>query len=232
MTTRKILEQVNSAERGRGLSRRWGAIGGSGSEVTGRDDLAQHLLGVAPEFRATVGDLMIACHHAIMRDAVTLPGRALRATVEQHGLKPIDGRGELGFGSRLRLELIPEGAKGTRLVRRQQAEDAGGRDGFAFVLVRHGRDIVGEGVAGIDFHEIVDDEHFQHAKDIEIGDVRMFRKDDDAETEVPGVLGVVFGSAALRVDRLAKNFLQFVALGNELDLMREALGSGGKRVGS
>jgi hypothetical protein len=48
----------------------------------------------------------------------------------------------------------------------------------------------------------VDDEHFQYAKDIEIGDVGMFGEDDDAETQVPGMLGVVFGAACTLFARL------------------------------
>lgn len=51
----------------------------------------------------------------------------------------------------------------------------------------------------------------------------MLREDHDAQAESPRVFGVVFGAATLRIDCLAENFLQLVALGDEGDLLGEAL---------
>ncbi len=56
-------------------------------------------------------------------------------------------------------------------------------------------------------------------EDVELAaDIRVLGEDDHAEAEMPGVLGVVFGAAALGVERLPEDFLQLIALGDELDL--------------
>ena len=45
----------------------------------------------------------------------------------------------------------------------KQVDEALGGHGFALVLPGLARRVVGVGVAGIDFHDIVDDEHFEDA---------------------------------------------------------------------
>jgi len=110
------------------------------------------------------------------------PRVALRTGVEQHRLEPVDRRGKLRLGSLLRLKLVPQRTKLHRLVLRQQPEDARRRPRLALVLPRHSRRIVGERVARIDLHEIVEDHHLQHAQHIERRTVRMLREHDHAQT--------------------------------------------------
>ena len=83
-------------------------------------------------------------------------------------MKAIDGRGELGLGRLLRLELVPQRSKLRRLVGRQQSEEALGGARLALVLIRQAGRVVGKRVAGIDLHDVVDEEHFQHAQHIEL----------------------------------------------------------------
>ena len=75
------------------------------------------------------------------------------------------------------------------------------------MLLDHARGVVGEGVAGVDLHEVVDEEHLQDAQHVEGRRVRVLGQDDDGEAEVPRVLGVVLRPAALRAERLAEDLL-------------------------
>lgn len=208
-------------DSGRGLS-------GVSREVAGGDDLLEHLFGVAPEFGAAVGDVAVAGDHAIVRDAVAVPSGAFGEAVEKHRLKAVDGGGEFGLGRFLGFKLVPKRAEFASLVGREQAEDAIGGFRFALVLTDHRGGVVGEGIAGVDFDEVVKDDHFEDAKNVEVGDVGVLGEDDDAEAERPGVLGVVFGAAALGVDGLPENLLQPIAFGDELNLADEP---GGGRLG-
>lgn len=126
----------------------------------------------------------------------------------------------------LRFEFIPEHAELVSLVGWQKSEDAIGREAFAGVLVNLTHGIVAKGVTGIDLHEVVNDDHFQNAQDVELGRVRVFGENDDAKAEVPGVFGVVFSAAALSVQGLPEDLFQFVALSDEFNLANKAIGAG------
>ena len=138
---------------------------------------------------------------------MALPGRPLGARVQEDGLEAVDRVREPGFGRRLLLEFVPERAEFERLVRGQEAEDPVRRPGLPRVLLDHARGVVGEGVAGVDLHEVVDEEHLQDAQHVEVRRVRVLGQDDDGEAEVPRVLGVVLRPAALRAERLAEDLL-------------------------
>lgn len=197
-----------------------------GREMAGGDGFAEQLLDGCPEDGGAIGDGGVTALGLIVGDVVLAPTAAVRAGVEQHGLEAVAGVGEFRFGCGARFELIPEGAELAGLIVRQEAEDAVGGAGFAIVLVDHGGGVVGEGVAGVDFNKVMNETHFEDAQDVEVRDVCMLREDHDAQAESPRVFGVVFGAATLRVDCLAENFLQLVALGDEGDLLGEALHGG------
>jgi hypothetical protein len=95
---------------------------------------------------------------------------------------------------------------------------------LALVLVGHVFRVVGEGVAGVDFHEVVDEHHLEDAQHVERLVVGMLGEHDDHEREMPGVLGAVLGAAALGDDGLAEDLLQLVHLDDEGDLAAEAFG--------
>ena len=122
---------------------------------------------------------------SVAGDAVTAPGRPFGAAIQQHGLEAVDCGGKLRLGCLARLEFIPESAEFTRLVRWQKAEDPVGGDGFALVLGRHRPGVVGKRVTGVDLHEVVNDEHLEHAQNVELRPVRVLGERDDDETKVP-----------------------------------------------
>ena len=124
------------------------------------------------------------------------------------------------------LEFVPEGAELSGLIGRQQAEDAGGGHGFARMLVGHVFRVVGEGVASVDLHEVVDQHHLQDVQDVERLVVGVLGEHDDHQREVPGMLGAVLGAAALGQDGLPEDLFQLVDLGDEGDLAAETFGGG------
>jgi hypothetical protein len=72
-----------------------------------------------------------------------------------------------------------------RLVGRQQTENPVRRDGLALVLLRHGGGVVGKRISGVDFHQIVDNQHLQDVQHVEVRPVRVFREHDYAKAKVP-----------------------------------------------
>ena len=194
--------------------------------MAGGHDVFEHFFGVAPEFGAAVGDVAIAGDDAIVSDAVAVPRGTLGETVEKHRLEAVDSGGELRFGRLFFFKFVPERAELAGLIDGEEAEDAIGGEGFALVLAGHRGGIVSKGVAGVDFDEVVKYHHFEDAQDVEVRDVGVLGEDDDAKAKRPGMFGVVFGSAALRVEGLAEDFLQPIALGDELNLADEAAGGG------
>lgn len=144
------------------------------------NDLLQHLLRVVPEFGTPLRDVAITGDDSVVRDLMPLPGRPLRAAIEQHRLKTVDGRRELRLRSRTCLELLPERAKLPSLVDGQETEEAVSRDRLPFALGRHRGGVVGEGVARVDFHQVVDDDHLEDAQDIQSRMVCMLREHEDA----------------------------------------------------
>lgn len=166
--------------------------------------------------------MLIAGNDAVACHAVLFPSRAFGEAVEQHRLKTVDRSSEFRLGCLARFEFVPQRAQFTALIDGQQAKNAVGGFGFAFMLVSHARGIVSEGVTSVDFHEIVNDEHFQDAEHIEWLDVAMLGENDDEERQVPGVLCVVFAASTLRDKRLPEDFLEFVHFDDEADLLGQS----------
>lgn len=135
----------------------------AGGEVAGGDGVADEGLGEIPEGGGAGGDVGVAGEDAVGGDTMALPGGALGVGVEQHGVEAVAGGGETGLGGGAGLELVPEGAELDGLVGGEEAEDAVGGEALAGVLINHAGGVVGEGVAGVDFDEVVDEEHFENA---------------------------------------------------------------------
>lgn len=189
--------------------------------MAGGDGIAQHLVDGGREPDRAIGDGRGAGLGLREADAVFSPTAALGAGVEKHRLKTVAGVSKFCFGCGAGFELVPERAEFAGLIDGEQTENAIGGAGFAVVLARHRGGVVGKGVAGVDFDEVVDEAHLQHAKHIEVRDIGVFGEDHDAEAKRPRVLGVIFGAAARNVDGLAEDFLQFITLSDEGDLLRK-----------
>ena len=99
-----------------------------------------------------------------------------------------------------------------------------GGAGFTLVLVGHVFGVVGKGIAGVDFHEVVDEHHLEHAEHVERLVVGVLGEGDDHQGKMPRVFGAVFRPAALGHVGLAENFLQLVGFDDEAHLAFEAVG--------
>ena len=189
--------------------------------MAGVDGVVDHPHRIFPEGLRTVSHVGVAGEHAIMCYTVLLPGVTFRETVKQHRMKPVAGGGKSCLGSFLFFKLVPQCAEFDALIGRQEAENARGRLCFAFMLVSHVFGVVRKRVPGVDFNEIVDQNHLEDTQDVERLVVRMLGEHNDHEREMPRVLRAVLGAPALSDERLAENLLQLVDLRDEPDLAAE-----------
>ena len=149
------------------------------------DRVVDHLQGVGPESGGTGGDVLVAGDHPVVGHTVFLSGVTVGQAIQQHGVKAIAGGGKFGLGRRPGLELVPESAEFSILVGWEEAEDTVGGHGFAGMLVDHVFRVVGKGISRVDFDQIVDQYHFQHAQHVEGLVDRMFGQGDDHERKMP-----------------------------------------------
>jgi len=94
------------------------------------------------------------------------------------------------------------------------------------MLTGHVLDIVGEGIAGINFYEIVNQHHLKDAQYVERLMIGVLREDDNHEREVPGMFGTVFSPATMDDNGLTKDFLEAVNFDNKSNLAAESFGGG------
>ncbi len=113
--------------------------------------------------------------------------------IEQDRLEAVERLGKPGIMRFRRFEFLPERVQPLALVVRQPAEDD---DGGFFLALGLERDIdrVEQGcVAALDFDQVVDQQHLDHAADLD-GACGIFGQDDAEQGQVPGVLGGVFAA--------------------------------------
>jgi hypothetical protein len=104
----------------------------------------------------------VAGHDLIGGYPVLLPGFALGPVIVQHRLEAIQGGGVLGFRCLASLKFLPDGPQFGGLIGRQQTKYAIRGGVLPFRLVHRPGVIVNERVAGVDFHQVVDQHHLQH----------------------------------------------------------------------
>ena len=141
--------------------------------------------------------------------------------IEQDRLQPVAGLGETRVGTLGRLEFIPGGAEGLSLIRGQQAEQDIGRRLLAFGLAMVGQRQMQRGVAGLDLHQIVQDQHLHHAPDID----RLHRvvlKHHGKEGEMPGMFGGILTPGSVRDVIEPDHALQPVGFQKEAELIGKA----------
>ena len=148
-----------------------------------------------------MGDVGVDFEDLGAGDAVLAPGSALGVEVEEQGLKAVKSSSEAGFGAFAGFEFLPELAEAASLVGRQQAVEAVRGGALAFGLQSSRFLVVDEGIAGVDLHDVVHEQHGDDARDVgsRRGVVGQYEGEDG---DVPGVLGVVF-AAFLRGDEVA-----------------------------
>jgi len=82
--------------------------------------------------------------------------------------------------------------------------------------------VVAEGVPGIDFHQVVDEDHFHHPEKIQSLFPGILGEQQGHQGQVPGMLGTVFVPGSADDYILPQNILQFIGLHNESQLFFQA----------
>ena len=165
-------------------------------------------------------DLDISREHAFGCDSMLLPGAALRVEVVKLRDKAIERGGEARFRGRGALEFMPQRLKFLLLIGRQQSEDSLGCALLSLRLITLG--IVDIRVAGIDFDDVVNENHPDDLADVE-GLVGMLGENDRHKREMPAVLGGILTASAVQQISAPVDTLQLVEFKDEVELLRQSV---------
>lgn len=148
------------------------------------------------------------------------PGAALGDGVVQEGLEAIEGVGVLGFRRLAGLEFFPKLAELAALIGREKAEEAVGGALLADIFFGKSDGVIGEGVAGIDLDDVVDEDHLDGVEEID-GYDGILGHEGGHDGEMPGVLGGVLATGLVGQERLAEDGLELVDFEDEGELLVE-----------
>ncbi len=188
---------------------------------------------MGPEFGGPARDFGVARENVVARDAVFTPSAALRVVIAQQRLQTVNGRSEPCLWRFLGLELLPQGTHFRLLVGGQEAEDAVGRAFLALPFADLRRRVVDEGIPGVNFHEVVDEDHLEDTREVH-GLVGVLGEDHGHHGKVVHVLGVVLAALGVRDDAVAaQDGFGLVNFHEEVDLPGKAFGqeAGGRGAG-
>ena len=148
------------------------------------------------------------------------PAAATGVHVLQQRLQAIERVGVLGLTRVLRFELVPERMKPGTLVAWQQTEHSFSCRALPllFGLVRS--DVVGEGVAGINFHEVVDGDELEYATKVQVARCVLAQR-ERGQRKLPRVLGRILQTRIIDQRRPADDCFQRVGLDEKRHLPRE-----------
>lgn len=150
------------------------------------------------------------------------PGTAFGAAVEQERLQAIESIGIASFGGDEGFEFVPQGAEFGSLFGGKEAEKAVGGAALALFLVGVCGGIVGEGVARVDLHNIVDEKHLHDSGNVD-GARGILGEQRCHDREVPGMFGTVLQTALGAGDwRLAEDGFELVDFKDEVELLIES----------
>ena len=164
-----------------------------------------------------------------MGNAVFDPALAPVVEVEQRRHGAVEGIGKARLGRRPGVEFLPQGEQAFALRRRQQvakAAHSGKFLGVAGLRVAFGID---EDVAGIDFAEIMHEQHLDHPVHV-AARRRVGRECLGEEGDLPAVLGGVLVAVEPERTVLARHAFELVEFENEGDGVVHGGDSGLKRL--
>ena len=104
-----------------------------------------------------------------------------------------------------------------------------GGPAFARVLVEFAALVVAVGVAGVDLHDVVQQQHADHPAQVDAVPGGVLSEEHGRNGDVPGVLHGVFVAAAVEQEGLAKGVLQPVDLEQKFDLPVEPIVAPGEQ---
>lgn len=147
--------------------------------------------------------------------------RVARQQVVDQGLQGVDGSGEGRLGRAPFFKLLPKRTQLCRLIFRQDAKQLRSALSFLFSLPLSGLRGVEPGVAGIDFDEVMHQQHPRHFEPIERPRVCVLGQHYRHQGHVPGMLGCVLPPGPADDAVAAIHQLQFLGFLNERELTGE-----------
>ena len=91
------------------------------------------------------------------------------------------------------------------------------------MLVCHAGLVIGVGVSGVDFNQVMYYQHLKHSEYVEVGGVGVLGKEQYQKAEMPGVFGIVLLPTAVDQEGLTEDFLQLVGFHEKVDLAIQAV---------
>src|SRR5690606_30702157 len=149
--------------------------------------------------------------HVVLGDLELPPHGAFGVPVGEQGGEAVDGSGEPRLGGFAFFELVPQVPCPHGLVFGQEREDAARGGTFPFRLGAHGGLVVDVGVSGVDFHDVVHQQHVHHVVDVGARG-GVFGEYASEYRHVPGVLGRVFAAGSVNEQRTPQYALELVDL--------------------
>lgn len=161
--------------------------------------------------------LVLAAVDLAGRYAVRLPVGAVVAAVEHQRLEVVQRVRETGFRAAPVFEFIEHRDELRLLVVGQQGVDALLGGVLARLLRLQALRVVGVRVAGVDFHDVVDQAHHHDLRHVHVF-VGILPQQPGHDGHVPGVLGVVLRPAVAGQVRLPEDAFLLVDFQNEIQL--------------
>ena len=119
------------------------------------------------------------------------PAPALMMTIRHYATAQVIQRpGESRFRRLLTLELFPHRPHLLRHISRKKPKDTLRRSLLPFALCQHRGLVESKGVPGINFYQVVNEQHLDNVKHVHFGG-SMFREDNRHQRQLPGVFGVI-----------------------------------------
>ena len=178
----------------------------------------------------TAFDRFSPAAHLICLDAMFPPGAAFGERIVHHRHEAIQGEGETCFWRFTRVEFIPSCAQALGLIVGQQAEDSIGCHLLALGLRGGALHVIGEGIASIDFDQVVDQQQLNHTAGIDRFRSE-FRENKCHQRHMPAVLGAILATAAVEQAIAAEDAFQAIQFEDESKLPFERPKLGREMVG-
>ena len=160
--------------------------------------------------------------HLCAGQVVGAPASTVRVGVLQQRLQPVDGVRNARRRGLLHFEFFPQLVQTGCLIGREQAENPLRRNAFALGLRHLPCGVVGKRVTGIDFDQIVDRQHLERAKQIEL-ERHVLAQEQDGQSQVPRVLGGILLARRINQRSAANDVFEFVGFDQEGDLPEKAV---------
>ena len=166
--------------------------------------------------------MLVPFQHLADFDLMLRPCLSIGRHVEHHRLDVVHGMGKPRLRSLSFFKFLKQAFQILSLVFGEQSIQPPGRLGLPFLLVPFSLLIVGIGVAGIDLHDIMDQDHGNGFQNIDFF-VGMFRHQNGHQRHMPGMFGIVFLPLSIGQPSLTEDLFLLVCLQCERKLLFQSL---------